>query len=79
MSAIDDVHVHVNTRIERERFELVAEVGCPVLRTSTHCQIGLSCVIEEMSGNKSYWALMHSPGKPDFHHHSTFTASLPAL
>src|SRR6202008_5007065 len=31
-------------------------------------QIGLSAVIEETSGRKSYWALAHPPGKADFHH-----------
>jgi hypothetical protein len=36
-------------------------------------QIGLSAVIEELDGRKSYWALAHPPGKPDFHHSICFT------
>ena len=39
---------------------------------------GLSMVIEETDGTKSYWALAHPPGKPDFHHPACFTLSLPA-
>ena len=35
-------------------------------------QLGLSALIEEMSGRKSYWALAHPPGKPDFHHADSF-------
>ncbi len=39
--------------------------------------LGLSAVIEEMSGNKSYWALAHPPGAPDFHHRDCFALELP--
>ena len=38
---------------------------------------GLSAIIEEGSGRKSYWALAHPPGKPDFHHPDCFTLELP--
>lgn len=40
-------------------------------------QLGLSAVIEEKDGTRSYWALAHSPGKPDFHHPDCFAARLP--
>jgi hypothetical protein len=39
-------------------------------------QIGLSAVIEEIDGTKSYWALAHPPGKPDFHHRDCFALEL---
>ncbi len=38
--------------------------------------IGLSAVIEQMDGTKSYWALAHPPGKPDFHHRDCFALQL---
>jgi hypothetical protein len=41
-------------------------------------EIGLSAVIEETDGTKSYWALAHPPGKPDFHHSTCFALTLPA-
>ena len=41
-------------------------------------QIGLSAVLEEKDGTKSYWALRHPPGKPDFHHPDCFALELPA-
>jgi hypothetical protein len=41
-------------------------------------QIGLSAVIEETDGTKSYWALRHPPGAPDFHHPDCFALELPA-
>ena len=39
--------------------------------------LGLSAVIEEQGGAKSYWALAHPPGAPDFHHPDCFVAQLP--
>jgi hypothetical protein len=39
---------------------------------------GLSAVIEEKDGTKSYWALAHAPGKPDFHDPGCFVLPLPA-
>lgn len=39
-------------------------------------RIGLSAVIEEKSGARSYWALRHPPGKPDFHHRRAFALDL---
>jgi hypothetical protein len=41
-------------------------------------RLGLSAVIEEASGTKSYWALAHPEGKPDFHHIDGFVLDLPA-
>jgi len=42
------------------------------------CAMGLSAVIEEQDGVKSYWALAHSDAKPDFHAPACFAATLPA-
>jgi hypothetical protein len=33
-------------------------------------------VIEDMTGEFSYWALAHPPGKPDFHHSDCFAHEL---
>lgn len=39
-------------------------------------RVALSAVIEETNGRKSYWALAHPPGKPDFHHAIGFALNL---
>ncbi|MEO5972801.1 MAG: DOMON-like domain-containing protein [Sphingomicrobium sp.] len=44
---------------------------------SQHWQLGLSAVLEEKDGAKSFWALAHPPGAPDFHHPDCFAAQLP--
>jgi hypothetical protein len=56
------------------RYTLSAEVDLDLTKLSRHkkWQLGLSAVIEELDGHKSYWALAHPPGKPDFHHSDCF-------
>jgi len=39
-------------------------------------RLGLSAVIEETSGRKSYWALAHPPDKADFHHSDCFAVEI---
>lgn len=39
---------------------------------------GVSAVIEMADGAKSYWALVHPEGKPDFHHPACFALQLAA-
>lgn len=41
-------------------------------------ELGLSAVIEETDGTKSYWALRHPPGPTDFHHADCFALELAA-
>jgi len=41
-------------------------------------RMGLSAVLEERDGTKSFWALAHPAGdKPDFHHPDGFVLELP--
>lgn len=44
----------------------------------TSWRLGLSAVIEDIDGEKTYWALAHPSDKPDFHHPDSFTLELPA-
>jgi hypothetical protein len=41
-------------------------------------RVGLAAVIEELDGTRSYWALAHPPGAPDFHHPDCFAIDLAA-
>jgi len=40
-------------------------------------RLALSAVIEDAAGARSYWALAHPPGRPDFHHAAGFVLDLP--
>jgi len=44
----------------------------PSLPSDTPWRLGLSAVLEDTSGRKSYWALAHPPGKLDFHNPDCF-------
>lgn len=41
-------------------------------------RLNLTAVIEEIDGTKSYWALAHPDGPPDFHDPACFVLDLPA-
>ena len=47
------------------------------LPLATPWRAGITAIIEEMSGAKSYWALAHPQGNPDFHHADSFALDLP--
>ena len=64
------------------QYELRASLelgGLRDLAMDASWRVGVSAVIEEMSGTKSYWALTHPPGKADFHHSDSFSLELPAV
>lgn len=42
-------------------------------------KLGLSAVIEEKTGDKTYWALAHPAETPDFHHPGGFAIDLGTL
>ena len=76
MRSIRDLPVpRIGAPIHADFFEIH-----PVVYPELHGdeRLALSAVIEERDGTKSYWALAHPPGKPDFHHPACFTATLPA-
>lgn len=54
---------------------LGASIAVPA---DTNWELGLSAVLEEKDGTRSYWALAHpNPDKPDFHDPGCFAAHLP--
>ncbi len=67
----------VNFEATVSTLHLWAEMRLPDIFSGV-IDIGLSAVLEEKSGHKSYWALEHPEGKPDFHHPDSFVLKLPA-
>lgn len=39
-------------------------------------RLAVAAVIETVGGERSYWALRHPPGRPDFHHPDAFALAL---
>ncbi len=76
--------MRVATGISASRIEVQSSRACYRLQASLEMdqmsslqsggawRIGLAAVTEETSGHKSYWALAHPLGKPDFHHSDSF-------
>ncbi|HWK36912.1 DOMON-like domain-containing protein [Sphingomonas sp.] len=61
----------------RQRYELDVVLAAHSLPARPG-SASVTAVIEENDGTKSYWALRHPPGKPDFHHPDCFAIELPA-
>lgn len=57
-------------------FRLDATIPGRLLPPTTEFDIGLSAVVEDSAGHKSYWALAHCAAAPDFHLRPSFTLKL---
>jgi hypothetical protein len=68
----------IDVRPAPESYTLCAalELGAQSDLPADAWRLGLSAVIEEEGGRKSYWALAHPSGNPDFHHADGFTCEL---
>jgi len=68
----------IDVQSNAERYELQVALALDPLPGAAKWRLGLSAMIEETNGRKSYWALAHPPSKPDFHHADCFTLELAA-
>lgn len=69
----------ISTEATYDRFALHATLDLsdlPDLRPDVAWRLALTAVIEQRDGLKSYWALAHPAGKPDFHHADGFSQVL---
>ena len=64
----------IEVRSTAEFYTFQASLALDGLSSPLH--LGLSAVLEETNGRKSYWALAHPPGKADFHHADCFALEL---
>lgn len=76
--AIDLPAPHIFLEQDARRFTQTVFIDGSALKWAGWGAIALSAVIETRDGTKSYWALHHPPGKPDFHHPDCFALKLPA-
>ncbi|MEQ1866218.1 MAG: DOMON-like domain-containing protein [Micropepsaceae bacterium] len=66
---------HIEAIATQRAYTLTAELRLNLPQLPWH--VGLTAVIDDLRGPKSYWALAHPPGKPDFHHPDGFALELP--
>jgi hypothetical protein len=72
-SEIDERNIETSSSPRSFTLRTALDLDRANVPRSTRWRLGLSAVIEETNGNKSYWALAHAPGKPDFHCADCFT------
>lgn len=65
MSPLDMLAPAIAMEQGKERLALTVTLH-PAALPPMPWKIGLSAVIEDQDGTRSYWALAHPPGKPDF-------------
>lgn len=68
----------ITTRIGPDRIVVHATIS-PIADRGADLRLGLTAIIEDVSGCRTHWALMHLPGKPDFHRVETFSLKLSAV
>lgn len=69
-----DVPPLIESTISADSLELTATIGLsdPLAVDATRLDLGLTAVILEKNGRKSFWALSHAAGNPDFHNRDCF-------
>jgi hypothetical protein len=78
MRAIDDVLVGGGRTLGDGEVRVRRTISLPDWADPPEWQIGLSAVIETLDGSKSWWALAHPEGPPDFHNDICFAGRLRA-
>jgi hypothetical protein len=73
------VDCRLDDRADRfpDRYELDV-VFHPCTLPNGHAEISPTAILEETDGRRSYWAMAHPPGEPNFHHGDCFQLRLPA-
>ena len=79
MAPLELARPRIEARRSDDAFALDVTLDLAGLLPPGPCRLALSAVIEERTGAKSYWALAHPDGRPDFHADAGFVAMLPQL
>jgi hypothetical protein len=73
-----DVAPEIGLDCSNSHFALEAELQLSPEWCDRPVEISLTAIIEETGGCKSYWALYHGNGEPDFHQSDCFRLTLAA-
>jgi hypothetical protein len=65
--------LHIRVAVNRLELRARIETG---LGVEQPWAVGLSTIVEDRSGTRSFWALAHPPGEPDFHSPDCFALQL---
>lgn len=83
MSVVNEINAPcIEAQSDDEGYQFLATLeldGLPGLPGDAKWHLGVSAILEETNGRKSYWALAHPSGKADFHHSDCFDHELTAV
>lgn len=77
MAPLEIAAPRIRVTVSATALDLSARLELPHLPPGLAWTLGLAAVIETRDGARSYWALAHAPGTPDFHHSAAFAGTLP--
>jgi hypothetical protein len=70
-------HFDVSRQPDRLEMTVALDIsGLEELPPEALWRLNLTAIVEELDGRKSYWALAHPSGQPDFHHPDCFVLEL---
>ena len=78
MRTVAGVQPVVGAAQTNSRLSVTAQLDLGAIVPDLNRLVGLSAVIEQTDGAKSWWALRHPSGQPDFHHRDCFALQLGA-
>jgi hypothetical protein len=78
MRDVDGVRPVVDVMATDRSLTVAVDLDLAAMIPDLDRRVGLSAVIEQADGNKSWWALVHPSDKPDFHHRDCFALQLGA-
>jgi hypothetical protein len=78
---VEDETLAPRIAVRRGPDRLLLEASVPLARVApayagARLRLALTAVVEDVRGGRSYWALRHPPGRPDFHHRDGFALVL---
>ena len=76
MEIPDDPEIHLDA--SETHLALEAEFTLPDRFVGQTLAASFSVIIEETDGTKSFWAVTHPAGEPEFHHRDCFSVTLEA-
>ena len=78
MAALETNDPNIKAVQDAVSLTLIATIALPNAWQARSLRVGVSAVMATKTGDISYWAIAHPPGKPDFHHRDCFAVQLEA-
>jgi hypothetical protein len=74
---MDAPHIAAKASADRLEVDISFKLALPELAAAPGWRMAITAITEDVEAQKTYWALAHPEGKPDFHHDDGFVLDLP--